>query len=196
MIFRLGVEDRFKVIHWMEAVGVDSITDATPLQDKAGIRKAYPEIKKKALNQPKGPAGLLVSMTERRLLAEGGRTVDKMRLSDTLLWCGQVLTGVAPKRTGWKGGERLSAECRAMQGALADKPPQGQTFCISGLGKAADSVLGLEDNLEARVPPLGSACLGCAKCCFRRERCTEEDRAILARVEEDMVRSGGQPYTT
>ena len=73
--------------------------------------------------------------------------MDKMRLSDTLLGCGQVLTGVAPRWTGPKGGERLSAECRAMQGALADKPPQGQTFCISGFGKAADSVLGLEEDL-------------------------------------------------
>ena len=27
LVFRLGVEDRFKVIHWMGAVGVDSITD-------------------------------------------------------------------------------------------------------------------------------------------------------------------------
>ena len=41
LVFRLGVEDRFKDIHWMEAVGVDSITDAAPLQDEAEIRKAY-----------------------------------------------------------------------------------------------------------------------------------------------------------
>ena len=130
---------------------------------------------------------MLISMTERRLHAEGGRVVDKMRLSDKLLGCGQVLTGVTPRRTGPKGGERLSEECNSMQGALGDKPPQGQTFCILGLGKAANSVLGLEDDLEARVPPLGSACRGCAKCRFRRERCAEEDRAILARVDKDMV---------
>ena len=124
---------------------------------------AYAEIKKEAPNRPVGSAGLLVSMTERRLHAEGGRTVDKMQLSDTLLGCGQVLTGVAPRRTGQKGGERLPTEYRATQGALADKPPQGRTFGISDLGKAVNSVLGLEDDLEARIPPLGSACQGCAE---------------------------------
>ena len=131
-------------------------------------------------------------MTERRLHAEWGRGVNKMRVSDILLGCGQVLTGIAPRRTGPKDGERLSAECRAMQGALADRPPQGQAFCTSGLGKAADSVLGLEEDLEARVPPLCSACRRCAECRFRRERCSVEDRAVLARVEKDMVMSGGR----
>ena len=32
----------------------------------------------------------------------------------------------------------------------------------SGLGKAVDSVLGLEEDLEARVPPLCSPCRSCA----------------------------------
>ena len=57
LVFRLGVEDRFKAIQWMEAVGVDSITDAAPLQGEAAIRKSYPEIKEEALNRPIGPAG-------------------------------------------------------------------------------------------------------------------------------------------
>ena len=119
----------------------------------------------------------------------GGRP---WRLSDTLLGCGQVLTGVAPRRAGPKGGGRLSAECRALQGALADKPPKGQAFFISGLGKAAKSVLGLEEDLEARLPPLCSACRGCAECRYRREKCSEEDRAVLARVEKDMVLRGAR----
>ena len=74
--FRLGVEDRFNVINWMEAEGVDSITDAAPLQDEAGIQKAYPEIKEEAQNRPVGPERLLISMTKRRLHVEGGRAVD------------------------------------------------------------------------------------------------------------------------
>ena len=97
--------------------------------------KPTPEIKEEALNQPVGPAELLISMTERRLHAEWGRGVNKMRVSDILLGCGQVLTGIAPRRTGPKDGERLSAECRAMQGAHTDRPQQGQAFCTSGLKK-------------------------------------------------------------
>ena len=149
LVFRLGVEDKFKDINWMEAVGVDSITDAAPLQDEAGIQKAYPEIKEEALNRPVGPAGLLILMTERRLHAGGGQTIDIMRLSDTMLVCGQVLTGVAPKRTGPKSSERLSAECRAMQGARADKPPQGQAFCTWGLGRAAESFGFIKDSCRS-----------------------------------------------
>ena len=61
-----------------------------------------------------------------------------------------------------------------------------------GLGNAADSVLGLEEDLEARGPPLCSACRGCAECRFRREICTEEDRAILARVEKVMIMSSSR----
>ena len=127
----------------MEAVGVESIT--APFPDETGIRKAYPKIMEEALNRPVRPAGLLISMTERRLHAEGGLAVHKMQLSDTILGCGQVLTGIAPG-TGPKFGKRLAVECRAMQDVRTDKPPEGQAFCNSNLGKATESFDIIKDS--------------------------------------------------
>ena len=41
-VYRLGVEDAQKQVHWMEAVGLGRITEAVPLQDEASIRRDFP----------------------------------------------------------------------------------------------------------------------------------------------------------
>ena len=66
-VYRLGVEDAKKQVHWMEAVGVGSITKSVPLQNKDKIRRDFPEIVEGAVKRPAGAAGLLISMTERQL---------------------------------------------------------------------------------------------------------------------------------
>ena len=116
-IYQLGVEDGAKKVHWMEAVGVSSITDAVPQVNEETIKEVFPEIKKEALHRPVGPVDLLLSMTERELHSGGGRMVGKLRLAETILGCGQVLTGVVPGQEGAREGEEVSAECRCLQGA-------------------------------------------------------------------------------
>ena len=37
-VYRIGVEDAKMKIHWMEAVGVGSITESVPLYDEAALR--------------------------------------------------------------------------------------------------------------------------------------------------------------
>ena len=58
-IYQLGVEDGCKKVHWMEAVGESSITDAVPLLNKDIIKRVFPEIKKEPLQRPVGPVDLL-----------------------------------------------------------------------------------------------------------------------------------------
>ena len=96
-VYRLGVEDAKKRIHWMEAVWVGSITESVPLQDKAAIMRDLTEIMEGPIKRPAGAAGLLILMTERQLHTHGGIEKGKLRLSRTPLGCGQVLTGVAPR---------------------------------------------------------------------------------------------------
>ena len=43
-MYRLRVEDTKKPVHWMEAVGVGSITESVPLKDEDEIRWDFPEI--------------------------------------------------------------------------------------------------------------------------------------------------------
>ena len=190
-IYQLGVEDGAKKVHWMEAVGVSSITDAVPLVKEETIKEVFPEIKKEALQRPVGPVDLLLSMTERELHSGGGRIVGKLRLAETILGCGQVLTGVVPGQAGAREGEEVSAECRCLQGAVPYQPARGQAFRISGLVRATEALLG-GGELDARVPPLCGACRGCKDCRFRRERCTEDQRAVLQQVEEEMVLEEGK----
>ena len=71
-VYRLGVEDAKKQIHWMEAVGVGSITESVPLQDEAAIRRDFPEIMEGAVKRPAGAARLLILMMERQLHAKEG----------------------------------------------------------------------------------------------------------------------------
>ena len=99
-VYRLGVENAKKLVNWIEAVGVGSITESVQLQDKAKIRRDFPEFMEGAVKRPAGAAGLLIWMTERQLHSQGGVEKGKLRLSQTPLGCGQVLTGVAP------GGEK------------------------------------------------------------------------------------------
>ena len=40
-VYCLGVEDAKRRIHWIEAVGVESITESVPLHDEAIIRKSW-----------------------------------------------------------------------------------------------------------------------------------------------------------
>ena len=97
-VYRVGVEDNTGKVHWMEAVGVGSITDSVPLYDEAAVRREFPGIREGAVRRPVGAAGLLISMTERQLHSQGGIEKGKLRLSKTPLGCGQVLTGVATLR--------------------------------------------------------------------------------------------------
>ena len=94
----------------MEAVGVGSITEAVPLQDEAAIRRDFPEIMEGAVKRPAGAAGLLISMTERQLHARGGIEKGWLRLSQTPLGCGQVLTGAVPRGKESQGGEEVSTD--------------------------------------------------------------------------------------
>ena len=83
------------------------------------------------MRRPVGAAGLLISMTERHLHSQGGIEKGKIRLSKTPLWCGQVLTSVTAIRKEANRGERLSAECRALQGATAARAVLGKSFHVS-----------------------------------------------------------------
>ena len=94
-VYRLGVEDAKKQVHRMEAVGVGSITELVPLQNKDELRQDFPDIREEAVKRPAGAAGLLISMTERQLHSQGGIEKGKLPLSRTPLGCGEVLTGVA-----------------------------------------------------------------------------------------------------
>ena len=55
-VHRIGVEDKNGEAHWMEAVGVDSLTELTPLSDEAAVRRAFPEIREGAVKRPGGAA--------------------------------------------------------------------------------------------------------------------------------------------
>ena len=126
-VYRLGVEDAKRQIHWMEAVGVECLTKSVPLHDEETLMKYFPEILEEAMKRPAGAAGLLISMTERQLYSHGGIEKGKLRLSQMPLGCGQVLTGVAP--WGDKGkGEEVSAEFRALQGATTTRPTWGRSL--------------------------------------------------------------------
>ena len=80
-VYRLGEEDSKRRIHWMEAVGVGSITESVPLQNKDEKRQDFPEIVEGAVKRPAGAAGLLISMMERQMHAQGGIEKGKLRLS-------------------------------------------------------------------------------------------------------------------
>ena len=80
-VYRLGVEDAKKQVHWMEAVGVGRITESVPLQNEDEIRRDFPDIVEGAVKRPAGAAGLLILMTERQLHSQGGIEKGKLRLS-------------------------------------------------------------------------------------------------------------------
>ena len=124
-MYRLGVEDAKRRIHWMQAVGVGRITESLQLHDEAAIRQDFPDILEGAVKRPVGAAGLLISMTERQLHSQGGIEKGKLRLSQTPLGCGQVLTEVAPRGEENRKGEEVSAECRALQAATTPRPTRG-----------------------------------------------------------------------
>ena len=151
-VYRLGVEDAKKQIHWMEAVGVGSITESVPLQDEAAIRRDFPEIMEGAVKRPAGAAGLLISMTERQLHSQGGIEKGKLRLSRTPLGCGQVLTGVAPQGDESQEGEEVRAECRALQAATTARPTRGRSFHVLARVNTPDVAKAMEE-LEAQTSP-------------------------------------------
>ena len=122
------MEDNTGKVHWMEAVGVGSITDSVPLHDEAAVRREFPGIREGAVRRPVGAAGLLISMTERQLHSQGGIEKGKLRLSKTPLGCGQVLTGVAKIRREANKRERQRAECGATQRETDARPVQGRSF--------------------------------------------------------------------
>ena len=129
-VYRLGVEDEKKQIQWVEAVGVRSITESVPLQNKDEIKQDFPEIREGTVKRPAIAAGLLISMTEQQLHSQVGIEKDKLRLSQTPLGCRQVLTGVASRGERSQEGMEVSAECRALQAATTTRPAWGKSFHV------------------------------------------------------------------
>ena len=91
-------------------------------------------------------------MTERQLHSQGGIEKGKLRLSQTPLGCGQVLTGVALRGDESRKGEEVSAECRALQGAITARPTGGRSFHVSARTRTPDSTNAMEE-LEAQATP-------------------------------------------
>ena len=118
------MEDKNGKVHWMEAVGVNSLTESNPLRDEAAVRRAFPEIREGAVKRPVGAAGPLISITEKHLHSQGGIRKGRLRLSKTLLGCRQVLTGMDKKE---KGG----AKGRAPQGETPAQTMKGKSFHIT-----------------------------------------------------------------
>ena len=118
------MEDKNGKVHWMEAVGVNSLTESNPLRDEAAVRRAFPEIREGAVKRPVGAAGPLISITEKHLHSQGGIRKGRLRLSKTLLGCRQVLTGMDKKE---KGG----AKGRAPQGETPAQSMKGKSFHIT-----------------------------------------------------------------
>ena len=111
MIYRMAVVDRYGAQHVLEAVGVDTITDSQPIPDPEAVRAAFPGVPEEVLSMPVGKVGLLLGMTERHLHAEGGKSVGKLRLSETPLGCGKVVTGMAAVQGESCISDPISAEC-------------------------------------------------------------------------------------
>ena len=61
----------------------------------------------------------------------------------------------------------------------------GKSFQILALTRATDAILEFEE-LGVETPPLCKACKGCGECRFKREKCSEEERLVLDRVEKEM----------
>ena len=125
-VYQLGVENAKKQIHLMEKVGVGRISESAPLQDEDEIRWDFPDSREGAVKRPAGAIGLFISMTERQLHSQGGIKKGKLRLSQTPLRCGQVLTGVAPRGGKSQEGEEVSA-------AITTRPTRGgASMCWPG----------------------------------------------------------------
>jgi hypothetical protein len=127
-VFQIEVRSRDGGLHAMECIGVEDITEAHEVGDKAELRRVFPEATEEALERPVGMAGVLLSMTEKHLHAGGGRRVGRLALQKTPLGCGEVLTGVGA--FGASKWSRLSGECRSLQGAEASLPAQGSVFHV------------------------------------------------------------------
>ena len=73
-VFQVGVVDRYGGTHWIETLGVNTITQASPPDDMSSVRKVFPNIQEEALHPPSGQVSILLSMTERHLHATGVRS--------------------------------------------------------------------------------------------------------------------------
>ena len=84
---------------------------------------------------------------------------------------------------GDRKGEEISAECRALQGAITARPARGGSFHVSALTRTTESTRGTEE-LEAQATPLCGACKGGGEgTCRRKKDSPEEVEAYHTRTE-------------
>lgn len=117
--------------------------------------------------------------------------MGKLRLSETPLGCGKVVTGMAAVQGESCISDPISAECRSLQSAMAVLPPQATSFLLSALQIQPEGFDELNE-LVSRPPPACSSCQNCGTCRHRRQGMSEEYRITLERVEKDMTLKGGQ----
>lgn len=186
LVYQAGVRDRAGKLHIMSCIGVASITRSTVTFDAMEARKKFPHAMEEAVNRVEGEAGMLVSMTERHLHAHGGTRVGGMFLQETLLGCGQVITGVADHPSSTSG--EVSRECQSLQSAVPRLPAQASTFFLSSQPPPLSDAYDREDS--AFPPPECSKCTNCREC-EKRRLMPQGEKEVLAQIEKDLHLENG-----
>ena len=183
-MYRVSVIDKMGKPHLINALGVQAITDAMICPNLGEARRLFPSAPQAVFRRAEGPVEILLSMTERHLHANGGEQKGALRLSQTPLGCGWILTGLLP-------GTRsppvsLTTEVRAFQTAVRPPPPKVQVFLLDG-GDQPPLNFTETEELGYTPPPMCPKCQGCSTCSFRRTKLSAEEREVLAQVEKEMV---------
>ena len=85
LMYNLALVDTKGKLRWIEALGIDTITDTGPPANMEEARIAFPDASESAFIRPVGPVDILIGMNERDLHSKERREVQKLRLSDTPL---------------------------------------------------------------------------------------------------------------
>ena len=184
LTYRVAIIDRKRGLHWIDALGVDVITDANPPPSLKTARRLFPKAPAEVFKRPAGPVRVLLSMTERHLHSFGGEEIDDLRLAPTPLGCGWVLTGLLPI----EGHQlpQLSGEVCALMTKKAEPPHQATVFNIQ---VSSPQGVGFQEAEEMGYspPPMCQGCKSCRVCEEKRTKISRDDRLVLERVEREMV---------
>ena len=181
MKYEVGIGDNRGQIHWIEAIGIDVITDTGPVQDTSEARRVLPQVPAEAFNRPHGQVDLLIGLANMELHPIGETTKGHLRVCGTIFGCGKIVTGSHTRED-----HRLSPAAQAIANSLPTPPPEGHAFFLSA---QPAPLLGFQEaeDLGCTPAPLCESCKGCRDCSLQRRTLTPQEAEIVSRVEREMV---------
>ena len=188
-LYNFALVDNYGKSHWIQAYGIDRISEDSRLLDLRKIQSVFPEAPSEVFNRPGGDIDLLVGSMYKNLHPYGGDglfTRGRLRLLRSHFGCGFLLSGTHPDIVAVENS--LCKTAKVLVNVLPASPEEVDSSLATLKCNRSIAQLNIPEFFEAeelgiRAPKSCRRCRGCKDCSFRAEMMSRDNELVVRRLE-------------